>query len=232
MNEKIIYPFGPKILISNCPSNIIKKLNDFVDNNFDEKNSKFFSSLYNSVPNLLDRDLENIFLSEKICEDIGLKNFIEKTANNYIKNENIKFKQLKLSVIEKTNKNFKNKNIIYSDCWINRYFLSDYTPMHTHSGVLSGVIFLKFPPKEELNVSNKVSSHGDLCFFYGSEQIFCADMWIPDKKIGTTLIFPSWLKHSVYSNKNQIERRSLSFNLVLEEDYNMRKNTHINNFFN
>jgi hypothetical protein len=226
MNETIFYPFGPKILISNCPSNIIEKLNNFIDKDLNENDKKYFSSFCDYIPNLLNRDLENIFLSEKKCEDIGLKNFLEEIANIYIQDDDNKFEKLKLSIIEKTNDNFKNKNIIYSDCWINRYFLGDYTPIHTHSGVLSGVIFLKFPPKEKKYYLRETSSHGDLSFFYGSEQNFCNDTWIPEKKVGTVLIFPSWLKHTVYSNKNKSERRSLSFNLVLEENYNKRKNTY------
>jgi len=66
MNETIFYPFGPKILISNCPSNIIEKLNNFIDKDLNENDKKYFSSFCDYIPNLLNRDLENIFLSEKI----------------------------------------------------------------------------------------------------------------------------------------------------------------------
>lgn len=226
--KKIIYPFGPKILTSYCPETILKKLNDIIDedlNNNDFK--KNFSSSYKLIPNLLNRDLENVFLSEQICIKIGLKNFLEELANFYIEDEiNFQNKKLKLSIIEKNNNNFKNKNITYSDCWINRYFFGDYTQIHTHGGILSGVIFLKFPQDEKNNFysDENVSDHGKLTFFYGSEQNFCSDIWIPNKKVGKVIIFPSWLKHTVYSNKSKYERRSLSFNLITEENYYERKN--------
>ena len=123
--KEIIYPFGPKILTSYCPQTILEKLNDIIDKDLNiHEFKKNFSSSYKLIPNLLNRDLENVFLSEKICVEIGLKNFLEELADFYIEDEmNFQNKKLKLSIIEKSNNNFKNKNITYSDCWINRYFL-------------------------------------------------------------------------------------------------------------
>lgn len=236
---EIIKPFGPQVLISKCPEKILNQLNDFakkVDNNNEDK--KLYSSFSGNIPNLLLRDLENIFLPNDFCREIGLKNLLETLTNIYHDNFFKKGPQenYKLGIIsppdDKGNGGFVNADkIIYSDCWINRYFSGKYTPIHTHGGGMSGIIFLEIPHEElkQESLQNAESEgysnydgsrdSGQVIFLYGSNQDYCESMWKPEQLEGKIIIFPSWLYHLVYPQKTNKERRTLSFNLVLEDVY-------------
>jgi len=238
---EIIRPFGPQVLISKCPEKILNQLNDFakrVDSNDEDK--KLYSSLSGNIPNLLLRDLENIFLPNDFCREIGLKILLETLANTYHDNY---FKlgpkrKYKLAIIEPPDNNvnggFVNADkIIYSDCWINRYFSGKYTPIHTHGGGISGIIFLEIPQKElerealenyksegyDYDGNDEGRDSGRVLFLYGSNQEYCESIWKPEQVEGNIIIFPSWLYHLVYPQKTNKERRTLSFNLVDEDVY-------------
>lgn len=222
-----INPFGPTILKSKCPKNILDKINSFVD---DVGKTKKYKDLYSSssgnIPNLLLRDFENIFLPYDFCRETGLKELLEKLVDNYTETVG----EYKLSPIGNPgpDTSFKNfEEVLYADVWVNRYYSGDYTPIHTHGADISGVIFLDIPEKElyEESVKNIESQgkmydeyekrdSGRLLFIYGSNQTFCDNMWKPEQIIGDILIFPSWLNHLVYPQKTNKERRTLSFNII------------------
>ena len=188
-------PFGPTIYRANCPEDILIHLNEYVE----ENESTWF-------PNLLERDIQNIYVSRKVSDQIGLTNLLETLGNHYLVTESDlfsrKFERLKL----------KRFDAEYYDCWINRYYAGDQTPIHHHDSILSGVIFLKIPGEINHQSTNKLN--GKLQFVYGEENIFCPNLWTPEQEDGMILLFPSWLNHLVYSNNLAKERRTLSFNLT------------------
>jgi len=228
-----INPFGPTILKTKCPKNILDKINSFVDDV--EKNEEYkelYSSVSGNIPNLLLRDIENIYLSYDFCREIGLKELLEKLVDNYTETDG----EYKLSLIGNATSgddSFKKlEKVLYADVWVNRYYSGDYTPIHTHGSDLSGVIFLDIPEKElyEESIKNiesqgkiyneyETRESGRLLFIYGSNQTFCDNIWRPDQTIGDILIFPSWLNHLVYPQKTNKERRTLSFNIIQENCY-------------
>lgn len=228
-----INPFGPTILKTKCPKNILDKINSFVDDV--EKNEEYkelYSSVSGNIPNLLLRDIENIYLSYDFCREIGLKELLEKLVDNYTETDG----EYKLSLIGNATSGDdsfkKHEKVLYADVWVNRYYSGDYTPIHTHGSDLSGVIFLDIPEKElyEESIKNiesqgkiyneyETRESGRLLFIYGSNQTFCDNIWRPDQTIGDILIFPSWLNHLVYPQKTNKERRTLSFNIIQENCY-------------
>lgn len=227
-------PFGPTILISKCPDEIIKKLNDYVDEvEKDENLKKITSSGQGNVPNLLARDIENIYLTEEKCEETGLKELVELLGNYYIDNiysflDVTEMDRVKLSIITNDQEFAYVNETVYSDCWINRYYRGDYTPLHKHGSDIAGVIFLKIP--EEIKNMNEYKEdpyenklHGRIQFVYGQDMPFCTNVWTPDQDDGIIMIFPNWLNHLVYAQKTNEERRTLSFNLISEYEYKMRK---------
>ena len=227
-----INPFGPKILRTKCPQNILNKINLFVDKiEKSEEDKKLYSSISGNLPNLLLRDIENIFLPYDFCIETGIKDLLEKLTNNYSEG----YGNYKLAPIglPQNDHSFKQKDILYSDSWVNRYYSGDYTPIHTHGADISGIIFLKIPEKElyEESMENIESQgkytdeeyeprdSGRLLFIHGSNQTFCENMWKPDQITGDILIFPSWLNHLVYPQKTNKERRTYSFNMIEENEY-------------
>lgn len=90
--------------------------------------------------------------------------------------------------------------------WGNINTYRDYNAAHVHSGLLSGVFYLKTPQNcGRLIIKNPaVRSDGHIIrnkdYAINPEPLAC-------------IIFPSWLEHYVEPNMNDEERMSLSFNL-------------------
>ena len=108
------------------------------------------------------------------------------------------------------------ENIRLDQSWIVSQYQGEYNPWHTHSGNFSGVIYLKIPEGMNEVYEKEFRDHypasGLIEFMYGEKSDFRSDnlKFIPE--VGMMLIFPSWLKHSVYPFHCDGERRSMSFN--------------------
>lgn len=224
LNVEFERPFGPSILVSKCPDDILQSLNNYVDEIEKDENLKsIVSSKSGNIPDLLERNLENIYLTEKKCEEIGLKELVEFLGNYYVQNnthhpKGMEISELKLGIIPEDVKFKFCHEYLYADCWINRYYAGDYTPMHIHGSNLAGIILLKIPREIESNENTDIM-HGKLQFVCGHESIFCNNMWTPYQEDGIIMLFPSWLNHLVYPQKTNQERRTLSFNLISDDQY-------------
>jgi len=207
-------PFGPVLLETMCPKDIINSINDRVEEICQSKElTKKYSSLNGSVPNLLGRDFEQIFFDKEFLENCEFTRFVENISNVYCENMNL----------EKVVLDCKKYG---SGVWVNRYFSGDYTPVHEHGSILSGILFLKIPDKfeehrkvnsnENANVTRK--KHGTLQFLYGQDLRSNFAFYEPEQEVGKIILFPSWLSHLVYPIKMDGERRTLSFNLILENE--------------
>lgn len=187
-------PFGPTVYQSKCPDDILLGLEEYVECTEDIW-----------FPNLLSRDIPNVYLTKDKCEKLGLKKILESLGNHYLNNET----DLYSRSIERVTLNVFDDQ--HYDCWINRYFKGDLTPIHHHDAVLSGIIFLRVPDQIKQQSPNKMN--GRVQFVYGEDNMFCPNLWTPEQEDGMILIFPSWLNHLVYSQTTVKERRTLSFNL-------------------
>ena len=108
------------------------------------------------------------------------------------------------------------ENIRMSQSWIVSQYKHEYNPWHTHSGHFSGVIYLKIPADMNKQYDEEFKDHypasGLIEFMYGEKADFRSDNLKFKPEVGTMLVFPSWLKHSVYPFYVDGERRSMSFN--------------------
>lgn len=108
------------------------------------------------------------------------------------------------------------RNINITQSWIVSQYKNEYNPWHTHSGDISAVIYLKIPDGMNDFVEKELEDHypssGMIQFMSGEKQSFRKDTinFIPE--VGKLVIFPSWLKHSVFPFYVEGERRSMSFN--------------------
>ena len=107
-------------------------------------------------------------------------------------------------------------NINISQSWIVSQYKGEYNPWHQHSGHLSSVIYLKVPKGMDDFFEKEGEDHypvgGAIQFMQGDKQNFRNDTLTFRPEVGKMLIFPSWLKHSVYPFDVDGERRSMSFN--------------------
>jgi hypothetical protein len=228
MAYELIRPFGPIIMKSRLPYKIFDGINEYIEN-FDEDPKKF--------PNLLLRDIGNIYLKKSFCDEIGFTNFVENMGNEYLHKVSNPHNYTSVCLNTKHKENdpdFELFEDVYAEAWVNRYYSGDYTPLHRHGSVLSGLIFLKITPeliKEQCNVeiNRQLGSvqtlgklNGKVEFVMNSHYSMCDSTWFPDQEMSIVLLFPGWLSHHTYPFKSNIERRTLSFNLVpIGEDYGL-----------
>ena len=228
-------PFGPTLLEAMCPEDIVDAINDFCDNN---SNTEKFSSLKGNIPNLLLRDIENVYYPMDFLHEIGFVELIEELATHYVmSNTEIIPKdfdsRMKLSPISGENLlGFPLANeVCYADMWANRYYSGNFTPPHFHGGLVSGVLFLSIPHEEihKDNYRNNESAHdspdtcrmlGELTFGYGGD-INRRALYSPEQLEGKIILFPSWLMHFTLPLKTNVERRTCSFNLVTDTEYDI-----------
>ena len=109
--------------------------------------------------------------------------------------------------------------------WINTMKAGEFNPMHTHSGQISFVIFIKVDP--EINEEHKTticnhSGPGVLEFHYGQymkNEIGLIHRYEVFPEVGDMFVFPAYLQHMVvpFKSKNA-ERISCSGNIFLKSD--------------
>ena len=188
---EILKPFGPPIYKSNLRIKDIEKINNYLDNNLlndDDKKKKLDAS--NS---LVGKVKEEIHLEKEFLEK-ELLNIIGPHINNFLVNSNYK----------------SHKSINLDSCWVVRQYESEYNPVHSHNGDVSGVLYLKFPQDRKSGKDGSITFVNSPTFFLNRGHITL----IPE--IGSIFLFPSYVLHTVYPiRKNQEERRCIAFNASL-----------------
>ena len=203
MDVELIQPFGPSILKTKIPQEIMEKLNNYIDQVVIDKKK---SDLLN-MGNKLAGDVTQEFKLEKdFMNNIGFLKFIGVNVSQWIQ-ISLKQKITKFSLI---------------DSWIVRQFKDEYNPVHWHGGHVSGAGFLKIPKSFGSHVQNKektIYEGGTLNFLHGSRQFMSNSKFRITPEIGDLYIFPHYLMHTVYPFKGtDEERRSISFNGLIDEN--------------
>ena len=203
MDVELIQPFGPSILKTKIPQEIMDKLNNYIDQVvIDKKKSNILN-----MGNKLAGDVTQEFKLEKdFVDNIGFLKFIGINVSRWIQ-ISLKQKITKFSLI---------------DSWIVRQFKDEYNPVHWHGGHVSGAGFLKLPKTFGSHIQNKektIYEGGTLNFLHGSRQFMSNSKFRITPEIGDLYIFPHYLMHTVYPFKGtDEERRSISFNGLIDEN--------------
>lgn len=110
----------------------------------------------------------------------------------------------------------------FLDCWIVRQKAHEYNPTHWHNGHISGVMWLKIPDNmTESGVKAALKGakrNGNIGFPYGSRQFASSSYLEITPVVGDLVLFPHYLMHHVYPFDTEGERRSMAFNVVINED--------------
>jgi len=203
MEKQISYdlftPFGPRIMCSSIPQNIVDLVNEKADSILgDDKKSNDLDYSANLAGNVK----KEVALS--LGEVKSLETVVNKLVTEYImKTVSDQFKP-------------ENTNMTYTS-WVVSQYAGDFNPMHIHDSQLSGVFFLKVPPgyEEEYRREDHYPSVGCLEFLGSVPNTFSKHNWMIKPQIGNLYIFPSWLSHQVYPFRSEGERRSMAFNIHL-----------------
>jgi hypothetical protein len=113
-------------------------------------------------------------------------------------------------------------NIEVKSLWINYQKQYEYQPIHKHTGDLSFVIYLQVPKEIEQEVKEKEGTHnnsgpGKINFTTGPHMPFSITTYDELPKVRDVFIFPAWVQHYVNSFKSDVERISVSGNIILKE---------------
>ena len=197
----IYQPFGPSILKSTLPQSFINLLNTESDRILhDEKLSKEHDWSHNLAGNVK---------KEVAIDHNKIPNFPEfliTMAKAYYKHT------INAEPVEGSKVSFRT--------WVVSQVAGDFNPMHIHDSNLSGVAFLKVPPKfdEEYAKEDHHPTAGCLEFLGSMPNHFARHSYIAKPKVGEFYLFPSWLTHQVYPFRSEGERRSLAFNIHFTMD--------------
>ena len=208
-NFIISRPFGPSVAKVTIPEDIIKNLNQYIDETIiDVKKAKEL----NAGPGLAGDVTQEFKLENEFITKIGWLSFLGKSVQKWIKTMQ--------------GKDIKKFNLISS--WVVRQFKDEYNPIHWHAGHISGAGFLKVPDTLGKHFQDKENVDylgGQLTLIHGSRQFLSNSKLQITPKVGDFYFFPNYLMHSVYPFKGtDEERRSISFNAYIDDDiYNVYK---------
>lgn len=114
------------------------------------------------------------------------------------------------------------KSVRFENFWMVRHFAGTFSPVHFHSGDISGVLYLKLPQSIENEPAEARKSYisarraGYITFLIGGKQRFSKSLISFKPAVGDFYIFPGWLLHAVEPFDGEGERRSMSFNAFVE----------------
>ena len=126
MLVEVIKPFGPSIVKAKLPLEMIKEINDYVEETI--MNEKLSQEL-DYGKNLIGNVRQEIELKVEFMQKIKWGEFLGKIVKDWVDRE--------------LNKNLKDFRVISS--WVVRQFKHEYNPVHWHTGDISGVGYLKVP---------------------------------------------------------------------------------------
>ena len=202
MAIEILKPFGPSIVKTKLPENIINEMNIYVDQVINDEKKKeeldYGKRLAGNVK-------QEIYLEIDFMKKIKWAEFLATACAEWL----AKDREIKMKGFE----------IIKS--WIVRQFKNDYNPIHFHSGHVSGVGYLKVPKNmgETVQPNKKHNLNGKLVLIDGSKKLFCNPTHTITPEVGDFYLFPNYLMHAVYPfAETDEERRSVSFNAKLDND--------------
>ncbi len=183
-------PFGPFIAKTTLPSNVITRINQFVDSELEQAGV---------------RGAEFI-LPQTLVEEGGEQSLMQHLANNIVAYQ----EACEESVVA---------SVAIEAVWIVNQPEGSPSPVHFHSSDVSGVLYLKTPEidaREEQRNYISGRNAGYLNVLSGGKQPLNKSLISFKPVVGDLYVFPGWLLHGVEPFRGSGERRSLAFNAVVE----------------
>lgn len=206
MTYSIQRPFGPPIYISSLTSEFVELLKTIAD-----QSKQSGDNIGNRSAGNLDSQHEAVFVNDQV--NVFFNN-ITPHIYNCVKEFDVK-RNIVFSNLE-----HDNGNVTYhlaGGPWINFQHPAEFSPLHTHPGMLAAVLYIDIPKcieEENKTATNSVRpSAGMIEFISGSDGFWWESVYGHKPKTGDIIIFPSALKHVVYPFKSDAERISMSFNV-------------------
>jgi hypothetical protein len=195
------------------PSKVIEVINSHIDDELIPNADDFSSNLVGQI-NRSEKSAQLNFPKDDAGNEVS--NILGKLASSYMK--------------KVTDEEYETD---VDDMWTVHSYEGDYNPLHDHGSKtpigLSCILYLKVPdqiaalpnPSEEFNGLNGASgaTDGFTYFTWGTHGMRDTNMLRPateeyvKPEVGTMIMFPSWLRHSVNPFFGEGERRTFSANI-------------------
>lgn len=213
----IVKPFGPSILETQLPADILSKMLKLTDHVLTDANRESWG------PYLVGQIREEPSIPKAILDEFGVLDYLERLFAEYVIgcmycDANPEYKR-GVDLL-KTSGQYKNPTQIdIESAWIVSQQSGEYNPIHSHSkATLSSVMYLKVPEHmQDKPIPNKENTDGYLEFVdrsAGNNSLQLQTSTVRLKpQVGRFYIFPASLLHLVYPFNTDGERRSVSINV-------------------
>ena len=204
--SEFVRPFGPTIYQGKLTDEEIKYLKSVANNTF-EARQNVGSDLAGNIKEQL-----GIVADQKEFMDV-----VQPHIRKYMKYEDERFRSLLINDDMPKN-DYDNANFnLGTGPWINFQVADEFNPIHSHSGILSAVVYIDVPNvinDEVYTEQTNMNCPGQIEFLYGPDVTGANGTHKIIPKTGDFLLFHAGLKHTVYPFKSNVTRISMSFNVV------------------
>jgi len=201
----ILRPFGPSVAKLTMPKQLIDILNEYVDKTILDIGKLDELDHGGKLAGNVKQEFK---LEPDFIKSSGFGSFLSTATRKWIE----------------ISQNQKITKFSIKSSWIVRQFENEYNPVHYHSGHLSGVGYLKLPNDfGKLFQSSKTKNlNGNIALVHGGKMFNSESVFEIKPKVGDFYLFPNYLMHTVYPFYGKDERRSISFNAIIDENiYNI-----------
>jgi len=214
LNIKVYQPWSAPLLHFKLSEDQIKDLLEITDLALEDENTKSYSDkLAGEIKDEWEisdyEDLSDVLnlttLAEQYFQVLASQNLVELEGEDTTMSQHLAIfaQNLEKSVV--------------TAAWFNDQKDNEYNPAHDHTGVLSGVLYLKIP--EYLPSRKHENADGSIVFITNelkTDGIMTNSTLLLSPEVGDLFLFSSSLKHQVYpfrTGDGKGIRRSLSFNM-------------------
>ena len=210
--DKILYPFSPPIFQTEVDPNFTKELIEEGRKLTKKEDDHNFKLAGNLKYGRSYRYKENYLLKVETYLKTYVERFFDGIYSQYGKDNKLVSRLLE---IQYQLRRHKQGNVRLDTLWINFSQKHDFNPPHTHTGVLSFVIFCKIPKEIfEVQADSNTQNAGKLLFQYGDDFKLTGSEFPVQPYENLMFIFPSELKHYVPAYWVDAERITVSGNFI------------------
>ena len=195
-------PFGPMIAKLRMPEALVDKLNNYADGVIHRYDQERMASPAK-------KPLGEFSLPQKFVFDGGDQSLASVTEN-----------WIRQYLVTADDRDAE--RVRFEMFWMVRHFAGTFSPVHFHSGAISGIAYLKIPDSISNEAEEEAKSYigarraGYITFLIGGKQQYSKSLISFKPRVGDFYIFPGWLLHAVEPFEGEGERRSMSFNAFID----------------
>ena len=216
---EILRPFGPSIVKMTIPEQVGYDLTDLFERNSEAKDHSM---------NLAGNMKREFTIDQNVLDDNAAQGFVQMLADGsaelYKVSRYVAWENTKRTAVEKHIEIVDNRihdmnlSCTVHQSWGNISVAGDFNPVHTHTGTISGVGYLRMPDdiEKEWESEDHDPSAGMIAFMNGNSQNLMTNVLRIKPEAGVIYFFPAWLLHEVYPFRSTGERWSFSFNTTVE----------------